>query len=187
MATETVILTAAEFDALPHTDGFELVRGELVERPMVSPRSGFVAGEIYARLREFLLANPIGWAFPDGVGFLLRVHELESIRKPDASVVLRSRLPDGRIPDVSFPFPPDLAVEVVSPSDIHSAVDEKIHEYLEAGTPRVWLARPTVRRITVFENNGRETTYGPDDFLTSEPLLPGFHLRVGDVFPASEA
>jgi Uma2 family endonuclease len=93
------------------------------------------------------------------------------------------RIPNGKLPEKRFDFSPDLAVEVLSPTDISFDVEAKIQEYLDAGTQIVWLAKPKSRRISVYRPDGTEVTFGPNDTITAEPVLPGFSMRVGDVFP----
>ena len=183
MPSTVTLISPAEFDAMSNNDGFELVSRELVERPISSAMSGFVAFKIGRKLDEYLDTHPIGWALGDGVGYLVVVDGVECIRKPDASIVFKTRLPNGRIPNTSFPFPPDLAVEVLSPSDVYEDVDEKIREYLAAGTQQVWLVRPIARKISVFKSDGKEVVFGPDDVLKDEALLPEFQMRVADLFP----
>ena len=97
-------------------------------------------------------------------------------------MVLKSRLPNGQVWGPELEFAPDLAVEVLSKHDAYWNVDEKIQEYLLAGTAAVWLARPALRRIVVFLPDGTETSYGPNDELTGAPVLPALRFRVGDVF-----
>ena len=94
IATQTE-LTVDDLAAMPDGERFELVDGELVERS-TSPESAYLAGEIYARLREYCFAHPFAVALPDGAGFTLRPGELDLLRKPDASVVLKTRLPSNR-------------------------------------------------------------------------------------------
>lgn len=117
----------------------------------------------------------------------MRPDDLGLLRKPAASVVLTYRLPGGRVPDTRFRFAPDLAVEVPSPTDVVWEVEAKIREYLDAGTAVVWLAKPGTRRIVAYRPDGSETSFGPADEVTGDPVLPGFRLRVGDVFPPPAA
>jgi Uma2 family endonuclease len=183
MATTTKTrLTVDDLAAMPDGKRYELKNGELVELSM-SPESGYVAGKIYRKLDEFCDTFPAAVVFASGVGFMIRPDDTGLLRKPDAAVVLKSRLSDGRVPSKRFEFAPDLAVEVRSPTDIGDEVEEKIQEYLDAGSAAVWLAKPFSRRIVVYLPDGSETSYGPADDLPGDPVLPGFRLRVGDVFP----
>jgi Uma2 family endonuclease len=182
-ATPTNV-TADQLAELPNSDLFELVRGNLVKRSL-SPKSAFVGNEIYCQFRDYAKQRPgFGFAFADGLDFLIvSDDEGDTVRKPDAAFVLMGRIPNGKLPEKRFDFSPDLAVEVLSPTDISFDVEAKIQEYLDAGTQIVWLAKPKSRRISVYRPDGTEVTFGPNDTITAEPVLPGFSMRVGDVFP----
>ena len=158
------------------------------------PKPYGLATEIHARFRELWLRDrlvePRWVALGDGVGYSLGEHseyEYEyEYRKPDASVVLMSRLPAGWLSAPVFQFAPDLAVEVVSPTDSQWQVERKVEEYLAAGSRLVWVARPAMRRISAYLPDGTEKSFGPNDQIDAAPVLPGLRFRVGDVFPPAE-
>jgi Uma2 family endonuclease len=182
VANQAKLMTVDDLAAMPDGDRFELVHGHLVEREM-SPVSAYVATEICGHFRDYLKSNPIAFAIGDGAGFTLHHEEMDLLRKPDACVVLKSRLVQGKLPDTRFDFSPDMAVEVLSPSDVWYDVEAKIREYLDAGTKVVWLANPPRQRITAYLPDGTETSFGPNDEITAEEILPGFRMTVRDVFP----
>ena len=175
--------TVAEVEALPDGERFELVDGELVEREMAL-ESVYTGGKIFRKFDEHCDANPIAVALTDGASYTLRAGNDLQLRRPDVSVVLRARLPVGPIFGPRIEFAPDLAVEVVSRQDVYWDIDEKIRDYLHAGTAVVWLARPAVRRIVVFRPDGSETSFGPADEISAGPVLPELKFRVADVFQA---
>lgn len=152
-----------------------------------SPECAFVAGEVFAKLRLHCRTESVSLALSRGVGFVPRPDKLGRVLLPDASVVIRSRLPDGRLPITPFAFAPDLAVYVTAPGERIYDTEETILELLDAGTAAVWLAKPFRRRINVWLPDGSETSYGPADELPGAPVLPGFRLRVGDMFPPPAA
>jgi Uma2 family endonuclease len=176
--------TADDFYEMPDKERLELVHGYPVERTM-SPISAWVALQIARRFGDFVSRNPTSaFAFGDGLDFRLSdLEDNETVRKPDAAIVLRSRVPGGRLPDKRFDFSPDLAVEVISPSDIAYDIETKIQDYLDAGTQVVWLANPVSKRISVYRPDGSVMTFGPNDTITADPVLPGFTMRVREVFP----
>jgi Uma2 family endonuclease len=182
VAAPPKLMTVDELAVMPDGERYELNHGRLVEREM-NATSGYVAGKIFRKLDEHCERSQLAVAFIDGVGFTLRPDEVDLLRKPDASVVLKSRLPGGQIPDSRFGLSPDLAVEVLSPSDVAYDVQVKIQDYLDAGTKVVWLAKPQTKRITVYRPDGTEVTFGPNDEITAEEVLPGFRMTVRDVFP----
>lgn len=181
--TTATAVTVDDLEAMPDRDNYELIDGELVERTM-NLVSNFVAGKIYRKFDEYFDGNPIGIAFTDGGGFTLRSPDHDQLRKPDAAVVMKSRFPGGRVPNSSFDGAPDIAVVVASPNDVYSKVDSKIQDYLAAGSQLVWLANPARRRIVAFRQDGTEIYHGPKEVITADPVLPGFRMTVGDVFPA---
>ncbi len=77
---------------------------------------------------------------------------------------------------------PVLAVEVLSPSDKHEDVAEKIEQYLLAGTALVWLVDPVFGTVTVHRGDAQPQLFNTDDELTAEPHLPGFRILVAEIF-----
>src|SRR5215213_1613260 len=128
---------------------WELVDGELIELSPASGRSSRIGGRLYARLADFVEPSGLGWAFPAETGFIL-FEDRQTVRSPDASVVLRDRLIEP--PDSFVPIAPDLAVEVLSPSDRMADALAKVAMYLQAGARLVWLVNPATRTIVVFQS-----------------------------------
>ena len=82
---------------------------------------------------------------------------------------------------------PDVAVEVISPSDLYYEVEDKAEEYLEAGVIVVWVINPSNRSVRIFRREARPVQLGPNDELTAEEIMPGFRCRVADLFPNTTA
>ena len=103
------------------------------------------------------------------------------VRIPDAAVYLNARFPGGVIPDEAIPsVVPDLAVEVLSPSNTRAEMDRKLGEYFAAGVKLVWYADPRRRQVTVFEATDRPVVLDQAATLDGGAVLPGFALRVAD-------
>ena len=81
-----------------------------------------------------------------------------------------------------FEGPPDLAVEVVSFNDLASEVSEKVEQWLAAGTTSVWVVDPRTRTIDAYRQGREVIRYREDDELRDEPTLPGFAMKVSDLF-----
>ncbi len=182
MSTQKTLLTADEFfEQYSHREGkFELVKGEVVEVKPPGEEHGEIAGNIAG---EFY-----GYSRRYGTGRMgvETGHRLESapdtVRGPDVYFSL-SRRAGGRERSPGFvPGAPDIAVEVVSPSDTAPEVERKVAEYLAAGSQRVWLVYPASRSVAVHRADGSVATYGGDDVITDEELLPGFSLPLADIF-----
>jgi Uma2 family endonuclease len=173
-------LTAEEFFALPD-DGrtVELVRGEVVEMPDGGGVHGDIGDRLYGRIRRLVEERGLGKVLLPGTGFKIDPH---TVRKPDIAFVPAAQW--QKPPPVGFlPYPPPLAVEVVSPTDTMWEVEEKVREYLAAGTREVWVVSPVSRTVQVWSHDGRHVILSGEDRLESSQL-PGFSLRVGELFEA---
>ncbi len=176
-------ITPEQFLELPDRDRYELVGGELVEQIM-SFEAGVIAGEIYARLREYVDARGLGLAAPDGVTYQCFAADPGRVRRPDVSFIARGRLPREQFSTGHVHVAPDLAVEVVSPNDLYYDVEEKVQEYLDAGVRLVWVASPKSRSVVTYRVGRNELHFGPPDVLTAEDVIPGFSVIVSDLFPS---
>lgn len=78
--------------------------------------------------------------------------------------------------------PPVLAVEILSPSDKQSDIDEKVEEYLAARVALVWVVNPRFRTVTVFRNDAEPELFNVRQELSADPHLPGFRVPVRELF-----
>ena len=175
-------LTAEQLWELPEAPGkrHELVKGELVEVPGAGALHGLIVGVIYRLLAAFVDERGLGYAFGDGVGYILG-RDPDLVRIPDASYVARERVPEDGIPEGFWPIAPDLAVEVVSPHDRAEDIHGKVREYLAAGTRLVWVLWPRSRAVTVHDAGGETRELDAADELDGGDVLPGFRVRVADL------
>ena len=95
------------------------------------------------------------------------------------------RLPNRKIPEGDLHLAPELVVEVLSPSNTGTELEEKLNEYLAAGVPMVWIVNPDRRTIRMYRSDGTTRLFHSQDVIDNEPLLPGFNLLVGEVFPTT--
>lgn len=180
------LLTAEEFARMVDPPGVrtELVRGLVISMPPAKTKHGFRAGKINRRLDEFAESHDLGIATGEG-GYVL-AHNPDSVRGPDAAFISLARIPVGGLSeDEYFEGAPDLAVEVISPSESDMDVATKIAEYLAAGAQRVWEVRPRLRTVTVHRPQAAPETLRDGDVLTSEHAgfaVEGFLLAVADIF-----
>ena len=182
MAPKT-LLTVEEFLALdlPEDRRYELDEGEIIELTFPSPSHNETAGRIYSLLRSWNTVAKAGVVFLPDAPYILAEG---SLRGPDISFVRQSRL---QAIDFDKPIPgaPDLAVEVVSPSDRRGALLRKVGQYLAAGSVEVWLVYTITHTVTVFTAVG-ERVLESDDLIESPVLLPGFSARVSEFFADPE-
>jgi len=157
---------------------YELVDGEILVSPTGMQHSE-IALRIAGSIWQFLEKNPIGKVYSSDVGIAF---PNGNIRSPDVTYVSLAKLPGGRSPETFGEVIPDLAVEVLSPSDSLRELGKKIGEYLESGVPLVWLVDPTRQTVTVYRSLTQTEQFGIDGILTAEPVLPGFSVEVGRFF-----
>lgn len=155
----------------------ELIDGTLVEKAMGNDET-LVAGELYDRLSPFVKPRKLGFLLlPDG---MVRTRS-QRIRLPDLAYYSRKRMPK-RLPGPIWPLTPDIAIEVLSKSNTGEEMEIKRMEYFSGGTSLVWELNPRKRNTRVFTNIDQFTVLGSDDKLTGGDVLPGFEVRVGDLF-----
>lgn len=177
------LITAADLLEMPDGDQFELVDGQLVETRM-SVESSWIAGEVHFHIRGFLAAHALGIVLPEGTTYQCFPDDPEMVRKPDVSFIRSGRLPPEQFEHGHCRIAPDLAVEVVSPNDLHADLVRKLEDYFSAGIPLVWVVEPEPRLVTVYELGGksiRQVRTGED--LTAGDVLPGFRVAVAELFP----
>jgi Uma2 family endonuclease len=173
-------VTIGEFAEMSLQGIWELVDGEPIELSPAAGRSGWISATIVALLANHVGQSRLGWVFSAETGFVL-FDDRQTVRSPDAAVVLRDRLAD--LPDSFVPMAPDLAVEVLSPSDRMADALAKIAMYLQAGTPLVWLVNPATRTVVVFRAEMDPVTLSESDTLDGGDVLPGFSVPVAEIFP----
>ncbi len=163
---------------------YELVDGILVEKT-VGYEESFIAGEILLLLKIFVSRRKLGLVA--GEGGMLKL-DIALVRIPDVSFVSWARVPGRRFPAEQVPpLVPDLAVEVISPSNTAKEMDEKLHEYFEKGVRLVWFVRPKSRVVDVYTAPNRCTRLTASAQLDGGDVLPGFAVQVGKLFQKPKA
>lgn len=175
-------LTAAEFERLPDHKGYELVGGQLSEKGM-GAESSEIQGELGFLLKLWVRATGRGKVYESECMYRCFPDDPERVRKPDVSFVRADRLPDGRSPTGMFTIRPDFAAEVLSPNDKTGELSEKLADYESAGIPLVWVLDPAARTVQVRAAGEPVRELTEADTLTGDPVLPGFSVRVADLFP----
>ena len=182
MATKT-LFTIEEFDALPD-DGcrHELNKGELVTMTFPMPRHQRVTRWVQLRIERYLEQHPVGELFITDTPFILSgPGEPVTLRGPDLSFLIADRAAQLD-PDRKIQGAPDLAIEVVSPSDRGPDLLEKIAQYLATGAKLVWIVYPEQREVRVFEPDGAIRILKGADILDAPDLLPGFSAPAASFF-----
>lgn len=181
-AKTTGLLTLEEFERLPKEDAYrvELSRGRVVREPPPSARHGWLVQKLFRLLVGHVGEHGIGIVINE-TGFLLSV-DPPTVRGPDLAVILSENLPQDGLPEGWWTRPPDLAIEVLSPSNSAVEIGEKVLDYLGAGTPLVWVVDPHTETVTVHgpRRESRWLTLGDD--LEGGEALPGFRIALADLF-----
>ena len=176
------LLTAAELLAFPDDDyRYELVRGKLIRMPPPGWRHSRTVVRVASRLDRFVDERQLGIVLAES-GYHLE-WEPDTVRAPDVSFISAERLPPDEFPHSYPTLAPDLAVEVLSPSERPGARREKMQDYFAAGTRLVWEIDPAQRTITVYRSVHDRTTLAADDELSGAEVLPGFVCRVAELIP----
>ena len=123
----------------------------------------------------------VGKVFAAGAGFILRRNP-DTVRAPDASFVTGDRLPEGDLPLGYLELAPDLAVEVASPSDSARDIQEKVADWLRAGTRLVWVIYPATRSATIHVSDDRFEEVSEEGTLLGEHVIPGFACDLSELF-----
>src|SRR5688572_1880513 len=179
----TELMTAEEFEALNGDSGrYELIRGERREVPLMGMRHGEIGGIFHIRIGVFALERRLGRVYTSDTNFILDQGPPAVIVMPDVAFVRADRLPPLPQRDRYAPFAPDLAVEVRSPSQSRRDIEEKIALCREARVPLLWYCEPRSRTVTVYRPDREPLVVGGDGELDGEDVLPGFRLRLADVF-----
>jgi len=175
-------MSATDLSLIPD-DGFryELVRGELRKKAPASYDLGRYAGNVASNLGPYVKANKLGVICIADTGFLISSNP-DTVRAPDLAFISQSRIDEiGKVKSF-FPGPPNLAVEVISPSDTYSEVQEKVFDWLEAGARMVIVVDPRKRAVTVYRSFTEITVLTENDVLDGGDVVPGWSMPVRDIF-----
>ena len=157
-------------------EGYEYVKGELIPMAAASRRHGRISVNILRYLDPTVYDNNLGELYTSETSFKVG----ERVLKPDVAFVAAEQLDVDE--DKGLPMPPDLAIEVVSPTDIHSRIIGKALAYLDAGTRCVWIVDPVSKTVTVYKSETDIKILTQNDTLTGDDVVPGFSCSVELLF-----
>ena len=187
MVLQEKLLTADDLWELAHqpenaAKRFELVEGALREMSPTGGEHGEVAGIIFGLIWMHVRQHQLGRVTAAETGYVLRGSPY-TVRAPAVGFISQARSPQPLAAQY-VPLPPDLAVEVVSPGDRADAIEEKVLDYLQAGTAAVWIIYPPSQTVIV-HTAAQVYRLGPDDTLDGGGVLPGFAVQVRALFPTA--
>jgi Uma2 family endonuclease len=175
-------MTADQLWRMPE-DGqrHELIRGELRTMAPAGSEHGMIGGNLLGPLIHHVKSNRLGIVMLAETGFII-ARNPDTVRAPDIAYIAQSRIPANGVTDRFFPGAPDLAVEVISPSDTVNELEEKVQHWLDAGTRLVWVVSPKQRTVTVHRPGQQPIILRHTDTLDGQDVVPGFTLLVSEVF-----
>ena len=173
-------MTIEEFERLPDEAArLELVRGYVVREPPAGFEHGAIGVQIATLLYTFVRQHGLGKIVAGEPGFVL-FDDPPTVRAPDVAFVARDRLPAD--PRGFARLAPDLAVEIVSPSNTHSEIQDKVFDYLDAGTRLVWVVEPCGRTVTVYRSREEIRILTSEQEIDGGEVLSGFRVEVSEFF-----
>ena len=159
----------------------ELIRGVLCETVAAGIEHGEIAMRLGARIQAFASAGRLGRIFGSESGIWLEM-DPDTVRYPDVAFISADRMPlDSRVRGYCD-VPPDLVVEIVSPSASIQGVNDKAIMWLSHGVILAWVVNPDARTVEVHRAGGPVVTLYEDDTLDGGEVLPGFALPVQEIF-----
>ena len=175
--------TDQELEDLP-VDGhkYELLNGRLIVSP-VPANHGAICVRLILLLGAFVQRRKLGELYDSSTGF--RISE-SILLSPDVSFVSRARLKKVfRGPDKFLRGAPDLAIEVLSPSDRTQLLHKKLDLYFEHGTRLVWMVNWKLEQVHIYRPDSISALTQPTDLLLGAEVLPGFKCCLHQLFPHS--
>lgn len=164
-------LTSDEFARSPLAANHELIKGELYPTMPAGFLHGVVTQDLASRLSYFVREHQLGVIVAAETGF--RLSE-DTTCGADIAFVSKEKMAAIGLTDKFFPGAPDLAVEVISPSETKADILGNVEDYLLAGVKLIWLVRPKKKTVFVYRQNNTISILRETDTLEGEDVLPGF-------------
>lgn len=175
-------MTADELLRMPDDEyRYELVRGELRKMVPAGHAHGRIAMNISTPLDQHVRSNKLGTVYAAETGFIL-ARNPDTVRAADVAFVRKERVDALEEEEGYWPGAPDLAVEVVFPNDAYADVEEKVFDWLDAGTRMVLVVNSRKNTVTRYRSRDDIAVFTEDETLPGNDVVPGWTLSVGDIF-----
>ena len=175
-----------EIQPVPRDDDFyEIVNGERIGKPLMSAYAVKVGSRLSAKLAVFIDDKDLGEVVSEMLFRLPLKEDASRNRRPDLAYVSFARWPADRPMPArgdAWDVVPDLAVEVISPTNLTQETMQKVQEYFQAGVRLVWIVFPLERQIYVYESPRQIRVLVAGEILSGGAVLPGFELPVDRLF-----
>ena len=161
---------------------YEIVNGQIVEEPPLGTRESVMASALVEFLRTFARTNRLGRVAGETL-FILQ-HEPRLRRRPDVAYVSAERwsLTRPTNSEAAWDVVPDLAIEIVSPTDLANEIQEKIAEYFQAGVRLVWVFYVARAKVYVYESPISVRILRRSDQIDGGSVMPGFQVPLAEIF-----
>jgi Uma2 family endonuclease len=176
----SAITTAEQLAQAGDLGPCELVAGEIVPMSPSGHRHSWIAGRVLTKLNVYLETSGLGGRVTGADGGYLLTRNPDTVRAPDVGYVKAERSHD--IVTGYFEGAPDLAVEVISPTDTWREMSEKIEQWLAAGCSLVWVIDPELQTATEFRRDAPQRKFRPGEPLSGKDVVPGFQLPLEKIF-----
>lgn len=174
-------VTGDELLRMPGRNPCELVAGRIVSMTPTSPTHGRIEVNVAAALKQFLRTRDLGVVMAGEVG-VFTGRNPDTVRAPDVLFLSHERDARRTSRHGFLDVAPELAVEILSPTDRPDQVRRKLGEYFAAGVRLVWVIDPAARTVRVHRGGGEPRSLACGEVLTGADVLPGFRMPVDDVF-----
>ena len=164
---------------LDHDTRYEIVRGQRKEKPPMGVPQNLVCAALSSYLGPYVREHQLGSSVPETLFVLDRGSNLQ--RRPDLAFVSRQRWHRPSQTE-AWDVVPDLAVEVISPTNRADDLVRKIDDYFAAGVRLVWVVYTQQRRVYVYHSPEDIRVVGPSGVLQGDDVVPGFSVPVAKLF-----
>ena len=182
MVTAIQLVTADDLFKRPD-DGlrYEIIEGELRSMAPAGSQHGRVAMNVAIDLGEHVKTNRLGVVFAAETGFKIRTNP-DTVRAPDIAFVTTLRADAIGDPPGYWPGAPDLAIEVLSPGDNYSEVEEKVFDWLDAGARLVIVFNPRNKTATAYRSRTSIQVHTTTEKIDASDVVSGWIFQVSRAF-----
>jgi Uma2 family endonuclease len=180
MSTKTLLTADDLWKIVADGSRYELSRGELVPMTPVGFQHSAIVGRLGKLLSNYVDEKHLGIVGMEGGFKLERAPDI--VRAPDIHFVSKARIEKEGITPKFADFPPDLAVEVLSPDDTVIETQKKVEEYLAGGVRLIWIVEPATKTVTVYRSHQDVKVFTADQELEGGDVIPDFRIRVAEIF-----